>query len=124
MKRSSGSVMDNFAEGFGRGGNAEFVYFLSISNGSVSEYKSQLYRSIDGEYISKIEFDDLFELADKISKKITAFIQYLNKSGIKGEKFRKNKVKSIVEEPMMNYERIYENFEQNDNKNSEVEVRS
>ena len=87
MNRSSGSIVDNIAEGFGRGGRIEFIQFLSIARASASELQSQIIRCFQRKYISKDIYDDLFEYSDKVGKKIGAFIQYLNSSNIAGTKF-------------------------------------
>lgn len=88
---SSGSLMDNIAEGFERGGRNEFINFLTYSKGSAGEVKSQLYRALDRKYISREQFDRLYEKTDIIGKKTGAFINYLNSSTHKGNKFKNRK---------------------------------
>ena len=41
MEKSSGSIMDNIAEGFGRGGNQEFHNFLSYMLISIHNYDNK-----------------------------------------------------------------------------------
>lgn len=92
IRRSSGSVMDNIAEGFGRGGNKEFIRFLMISMGSAFELKSQLYRAIDQKYITDDEFRKLYSLADHICKMINGLSSYLKKSNLKGSKYNQQNI--------------------------------
>ena len=89
MQRSSGSIMDNIAEGFGRGGNKEFHNFLSYAKGSCAELKSQIYRCYDTKIITKQVFEELIQLTTDENNKIGAFMYYLRNTNIKGQKFKK-----------------------------------
>lgn len=88
IEGSSGSIMDNIAEGFERGTRAEFIQFLGYSKGSCGEFRSQLYRALDRNYITQTDFDELYILVVRVSTMIQKFIQYLQTTEINGTRKR------------------------------------
>ena len=88
LRGTCGSIMDNIAEGFERGSKLEFINSLTIAKGEAGELKSQLYRGLDNSYLTPVLFEELYALVNRITKMLTTFINYLNKTNIKGQKFK------------------------------------
>jgi len=77
IQRASVSIISNIAEGFDSGTNKSFINFLNYSYRSASEVQSLLYVALDLNYISNIQFSELYQHVYEIKKIIGGFIQYL-----------------------------------------------
>jgi len=95
IKRVAISITSNIAEGFERGGNREFIQFLSIARGSAAELKSQLYIALDAGYLNKQEFDDLYQQTHSVILLLVGFIKYLEQSELRGQKFKAGRCKKL-----------------------------
>jgi four helix bundle protein len=96
IRRAAQSVTSNIAEGFERGGNREFIQFLSDAKGSCGEVRDQLYIALDENYVSQAEFNQLCNIAIETSRLISGFMKYLQQSELRGSKFKRA---PLVERP-------------------------
>jgi four helix bundle protein len=88
-RRAAVSVASNIAEGFGRGGSQEFVQFLAIANGSISEVRSHLYLALDQGYVTQDEFAELTQAANVVGSLVGGLIGYLRRSDIRGLRYKR-----------------------------------
>lgn len=88
IRRATVSVVSNIAEGFERGGSAEFLQFLAIAKGSAGEVEAQLYVAFDQGYINQEQFDSIKSTASSTKKLIAGFMNYLKRSNLKGQKYK------------------------------------
>jgi four helix bundle protein len=80
IQRAAISSMSNIAEGFDRGSNKEFIQFLIIARGSVSEVKSLSYAAHDLLYIDEISMKRLLQRCTQLGNLINGFVRYLRNS--------------------------------------------
>ena len=95
VRRAAVSVMSNIAEGFESQTQAQFVRYLGVAKASAGEVRSQLYIALDQSYISKEQFDQAFDLADKVLRQLVRFIVYLE-SNPKSRHVRDNGAEYLV----------------------------
>ena len=98
IRAAAGSVMDNIAEGFERGGNKEFLNFLYIAKGSCGEVRSQLMRASDVGYLTPEEYNELYTECRKLSAGIMNFIKEIRTSEYSGAKFKEFKGSKVQED--------------------------
>jgi len=77
IQNAAGSCMHNIAEGFDSESNPEFVRFLRYAKRSCTEVQSELYVAMDQQYITKTEFQDVYDHAGRTRAAIRGFINYL-----------------------------------------------
>jgi four helix bundle protein len=88
MRRAAISVLANIAEGYERGGNAEFIQFLSVAKGSVGEVEAQLYIALDQGYVTQDEFRAIEAQIRSTKRLVAGLMVYLRQSDLRGQKFK------------------------------------
>jgi four helix bundle protein len=77
IQDAAGSSMHNIAEGFDSETNPEFVRFLRYAKRSCTEVQSELYAALDQQYITKAEFQNVYDFTGRTRAAIRGFIKYL-----------------------------------------------
>jgi len=84
IRRSSRSVGNNIAEGFGRFHYQENIQFCRISRGSLAETLDHGIVALDEAYITKELFNELRTIHDRTLKILNGYIAYLKRSKFEG----------------------------------------
>ena len=79
IRRSAVSVPSNIAEGSARQGNKEYVQFLYVSLGSLTELDTQLIIARNLTYLSEKDFESLMDIMKEIGKMLIGLIKYVKK---------------------------------------------
>ena len=94
ITRAAVSIGSNIAEGFERYSKKDFIRFLIIARGSISEIQNNLYIALDLKYINQNDFQETYALAKELGKQINGFIKYLRSYDKQNSKANKLNEKS------------------------------
>ena len=80
MRRAAVSIVSNIAEGKGRESKQEYLHFLAISQGSLTELETQILLSIRLRYLNEKEADTPLSLCDEIGRMLNVMRSQLKES--------------------------------------------
>ena len=80
IQRAAVSIMNNIAEGFCRGSDAEFKQFLKVSKGSAGEIKNMYYVAEDINYLKAETCIERRNSIQGLSNGISSIMKYLKDS--------------------------------------------
>jgi four helix bundle protein len=83
LRRCAVSIPSNIAEGAARSSKKEYIQFLYIALGSLSELETQLIISKELKYMSDSE---VFEKIEKLRRKALNFIKFLKRESVNAYK--------------------------------------
>jgi len=92
MRRAAISIPANIAEGAARQTRKEFIHFLHMSQGSLSELDTHLEISCKLKYIEKRDLGDIPLLMNNTDKMLTGLIKSLKKRNNLSEKMQESKI--------------------------------
>jgi four helix bundle protein len=80
IRKSSRSITNNIAEGYGRFFYQENIQFCRISRGSLTETLDHMMVAFDEKYINEVELKEFRVLHDDCLRLLNGYISYLQKA--------------------------------------------
>lgn len=77
LRRAAVSIPSNIAEGHGRDGLGDYLYHLSVANGSLMEVETQLLLSLRMNYLSKEVVAPLFRRTSDVGRMLAGLTRKL-----------------------------------------------
>ncbi len=78
LRRASISIASNIAEGAARKSQKEFIQFLYIAKGSISEIDTQIEIAYRLGYVGKAEYEEMDAELEEIDKMLSGLVRSLN----------------------------------------------